>query len=80
MGPLAGMLAQGNGTLTVSRDELDLVYRNGLRLLKLVNAVLDFSRVQSDRIEAHYEPTDLALAPPSLPASFVLQSRTQGSP
>jgi signal transduction histidine kinase len=40
--------------------ELDMVYRNGLRLLKLVNALLDFSRIEADRVEAVHEATDLA--------------------
>lgn len=70
LGPLAGMLGRGNETLTVSRDELDLVYRNALRLLKLVNALLDFSRMESDRVKAHYEPTNLAVFTAELASFF----------
>ncbi len=42
------------------RAELDTVYRNGLRLGKLVNTLLDFSRLQAGRVEARFEPVDLA--------------------
>ena len=33
-------------------EELRLVHRNGLRLLKLVNTLLDFSRIEAGRAEA----------------------------
>ncbi|MFD7658678.1 SpoIIE family protein phosphatase, partial [Actinosynnema sp. NPDC059797] len=42
------------------REELEVVHRNGLRLGKLVNALLDFSRIEADRVRARYEPVDLA--------------------
>jgi PAS domain S-box-containing protein len=41
-------------------ERLELAHRNGLRLLKLVNTLLDFSRIEAGRIEASFEPTDLA--------------------
>ncbi|MCY1145219.1 SpoIIE family protein phosphatase [Actinoplanes sp. Pm04-4] len=42
------------------RERLLPMQRNGLRLLKLVNTILDFSRLESGRLRAAYRPTDLA--------------------
>ncbi|WP_438696061.1 SpoIIE family protein phosphatase [Streptomyces alkaliphilus] len=42
------------------REELEAIHRNGLRLGKLVNTLLDFSRIEAGRMRARYEPTDLA--------------------
>jgi|SoiMethySBSTD1v2_1073268.scaffolds.fasta_scaffold05852_12 signal transduction histidine kinase/GAF domain-containing protein len=50
--------------------ELDMIYRNGLRLLKLVNALLDFSRIEADRAEAVCEPTDLATLTTDVAGAF----------
>jgi PAS domain S-box-containing protein len=43
-----------------NRERLELAHRNSLRLLKLVNTLLDFSRIEAGRMEAVYEPTDLS--------------------
>ena len=42
------------------REEVTVAHRNALRLLRLVNTLLDFSRVEAGRIEGHFEKTDLA--------------------
>ncbi|GAA3885945.1 SpoIIE family protein phosphatase [Saccharothrix violaceirubra] len=42
------------------REELEVIHRNGLRLGKLVTALLDFSRIEAGRMRARYEPVDLA--------------------
>jgi signal transduction histidine kinase len=41
-------------------ERLQIIQRNGLRLLKLVNNLLDFSRIEAGRVEAAYQPTNLA--------------------
>ena len=41
-------------------EGLKIAYRNSLRLLKLVNTLLDFARVEAGRMEASYEPTHLS--------------------
>ena len=58
LGPLEDTLA---GELKQqTRDNLKTVHRNGLRLLKLVNTLLDFARIEAGRVQAFFEPTDLA--------------------
>lgn len=52
------------------REQLQLVQRNGLRLQKLVNTLLDFSRIEAGRIQASYEPTDLATYTAELASTF----------
>ena len=39
---------------------IDLLQRNSRRLLKLVNSLLEFSRIEAGRVQASYVPTDLA--------------------
>jgi PAS domain S-box-containing protein len=61
LSPLEDVLANANGQLPPQqRETLEIVHRNGLRLLKLVNTLLDFSRIEAGRFEAVYEPIDLA--------------------
>ncbi|MUG98547.1 PAS domain-containing protein [Scytonema sp. UIC 10036] len=52
------------------RERLELAHRNGLRLLKLVNILLDFSRIEAGRMGAVYEATDLALLTNELASVF----------
>lgn len=59
LGPLEDTLA-GEELSASLRERLDLAHRNSLRLLKLVNTLLDFSRIESERIQAVFEPVDLA--------------------
>ncbi|HEY2842511.1 MAG TPA: PAS domain S-box protein, partial [Bryobacteraceae bacterium] len=59
MGPLEEALAQPEGLSASNREQLELAHRNSLRLLKLVNTLLDFSRIEAGRIQGSYQPTDL---------------------
>jgi PAS domain S-box-containing protein len=49
---------------------LESAHRNALRLLRLVNTLLDFSRIESGRVQAHYVPIDLAAATQELASVF----------
>ena len=60
MGPVQDLRARLLDADVTVRDDLDLVRRNGLRLGKLVNALLDFSRIEAGRSRGHFEPADLA--------------------
>ncbi|MCE3284293.1 MAG: tmoS, partial [Steroidobacteraceae bacterium] len=61
LGPLEQMLALGHdGVPERLQPDLQTIYRSSLRLLKLVNTLLDFSRIEAGRADASFEPTDLA--------------------
>jgi signal transduction histidine kinase len=71
LGPLEDMLQQPAGALSGdTREKLQLMQRNGLRLLKLVNSLLDFARIEAGRVQAVYEPVDLARATEDLASTF----------
>lgn len=71
LGVVDDMLAKTDPPLRdSSREELSVVRRNGLRLLKLVNTVLAFSQVEAGRIRAVYGPTDLAAFTTELASGF----------
>ncbi|HZS57657.1 MAG TPA: ATP-binding protein [Gemmatimonadaceae bacterium] len=59
LGPLEDALAASDESWRERRGDLALVHRNGLRLLRLVNTLLDFSRIEAGRVQASYEPVDL---------------------
>lgn len=68
LGPTEEALASPEGTL--SGENLAIVHRNELRLLKLVNTLLDFARIEAGRAQATYEPTDLAALTTELASTF----------
>ena len=51
-------------------EDLRTVHRNGQRLLKLVNTLLDFSRIEAGRVQASFEPTDLSTVTADLASAF----------
>ena len=69
LGPLEEALS-GSGLSVVERHRLNIARRNSLRLLKLVNSLLDFSRIEAGRMQASYEPTDLAMLTIDLASNF----------
>ncbi len=71
LGPLEDLLTSTAGTLSqAQRDTLDMAHRNSLRLLRLVNGLLDFSRLESGRARASYVPADLPALTADLASGF----------
>ncbi len=71
LGPLDELQKEASERLSPERQEmLASVHRNGLRLLKLVNTLLDFSRIEAGRVQASYQPTDLASFTTEIASAF----------
>ncbi|MDI1478209.1 ATP-binding protein [Polyangium sp. y55x31] len=71
LGPVDELLRGAHGGLDdEQRREIEVVRRNARRLLKLVNTLLDFSRIEAARLEVAYEPTDLATLTAELANTF----------
>ena len=71
LGPLEDELGELASPLPPVRHErLNMAHRNALRLLKLVNTLLDFSSIEAGRIQASYEATDLATCTAELASVF----------
>jgi PAS domain S-box-containing protein len=69
LSPLEDLLAEAEQPAP-RRDDLELIRSNALRLLRLVNTLLDFSRAESGRIDALFQPTDLAAVTADLASAF----------
>ncbi|HWR45311.1 histidine kinase dimerization/phospho-acceptor domain-containing protein [Sporomusa sp.] len=55
LSPLEELIYNNAETLSPEcREQLHMIQRNGLRLLKLVNTLLDFSRIEAKRVKASY--------------------------
>jgi PAS domain S-box-containing protein len=70
LGPVDELRGRATGVDEQAREELELVHRNGLRLAKLVNTLLDFSRIQAGRMQAQFEPVDLSSVTAELASVF----------
>ncbi|MBE9583264.1 response regulator [Mucilaginibacter sp. JRF] len=69
LGPLEDLLNRA----TLSEDikaPIESTHRNALRLLKLVNNLLDYSRVEAGRTQAAYQQADLPVLTTDLASSF----------
>ena len=69
LAPLEELVAQP-GEAVLDRATVELLHRNALRLQRLVNTLLEFSRIEAGRLEAAYEPTDLGESTRELASSF----------
>jgi PAS domain S-box-containing protein len=69
LGPVEESIADSRVPREI-RERLELAQRNSIRLLKLVNSLLDFSRFEAGRVQASYEATNLAVLTGDLASSF----------
>jgi signal transduction histidine kinase len=68
LGPVEDALAEP--TRSLRKDGLETVHRNALRLLRLVNSLLDFARIEAGRFQPSFVPTDLGTLTSDLASSF----------
>ncbi|RYY90870.1 MAG: response regulator [Chitinophagaceae bacterium] len=57
-------------TIPANRERMDVAYRNGLRLQKLVNTLLEFSRIEAGRLEGSYSKVDIVSYTCDLASTF----------
>ncbi|HEY9155293.1 MAG TPA: ATP-binding protein, partial [Opitutaceae bacterium] len=71
LGPLDELSHHGVSKNPDETEKLaEVAHRNGLRLLKLVNTLLDFSRLEAGRLQGHFEPLDLGAYTTELASTF----------
>ena len=70
LGPIDDALGDADSLPAMQRERLEVAHRNALRLLKLVNALLEFSRIEAGRVQGHFEATDLAGFTQDLASNF----------
>jgi signal transduction histidine kinase len=68
LGPIENAVTQPGGAL--AGDELLAVHRNAVRLLQLVNDLLDFARIAAGGVELAFAPTDLGPLTAGLAGAF----------
>lgn len=70
LGPLEEVLKEEQQLSQKSRENLSVSYRNTLRLQKLVNTLLDFSRIEAGRIQGVFQPVNIAALTRDLAGTF----------
>lgn len=77
LGPIEDMIADAS-LPSEARARVELLHRNSLRLLKLVNSLLEFSRIEAGRVQARYVPTDLTALTADLVSTFTSAMQLAG--
>ena len=70
LGPLEELLLRQDSLQSAIKDPIESIHRNAIRLLKLVNNLLDFSRVEAGRTKAVYQQVNLGELTTDLASSF----------
>lgn len=71
LSPLEELLNQKNNNFSeIEKENIETTQRNALRLLKLVNTLLDFSRLESGRVKAIFSLVDIVVFTQNLASNF----------
>lgn len=69
LGPVEEAL-NDEGLQGENRFRMEVAYRNALRMQKLVNTLLDFSRIEAGRLEGRFTPTNIVSFTEDLASTF----------
>ncbi|GAB3164848.1 ATP-binding protein [Telluribacter humicola] len=70
LGPLEELLGKAEELPAPLSQNLEVSYRNALRLQRLVNSLLEFSRLEAGRVQARYVPVNLGALTKDLSSGF----------
>jgi PAS domain S-box-containing protein len=70
LGSLEKLLHKKNGSVSEDSPALESAYRNSLRLLRLVNNLLDFNRIEAGKVNARFVLLDVAEYTTGLASGF----------
>ncbi len=70
LSPLEELLSDGQNLSVAQKENLQTSLRNTLRLQKLVNMLLDFSRIEAGKMDANFQSVDIAKMTQDLASSF----------
>ncbi|RYF47611.1 MAG: histidine kinase, partial [Cytophagaceae bacterium] len=70
LGPLEELKHTALAQTIAYKEPIEQAHRNAGRLLKLVNNLLDFSRIEAGRVTARFRPVDLSVFTVDLASSF----------
>lgn len=70
LGPLEELLHHNENLENKQVENAEAAHRNAMRLLRLVNTLLDFSKIESGRTEASFSPVDLRLFTADVVSNF----------
>jgi signal transduction histidine kinase len=71
LGPIEELLRYPSDNIpALFKENTQSIYRNAQRLLKLVNSLLEFSRIEAGRVQATYRPVNLRALTVDLSSGF----------
>lgn len=70
LGPLENMLSNSEDLGDDHIANIEATHRNAMRLLRLVNTLLDFSRIEAGRVQARFSPVNLSQLTKDISSSF----------